>query len=181
MFIEKYVGSLTSSDLTDDELHRATEALAAAALADLTGGSGNVFGSMLARAKYADGISHKTFEAGNHNIAVLLRVWVNVVTAKGLARSWLNIKHPWDIAAAHAIYAKIARVSLAHFLAGECDECHGTKIRDGRACTHCAGTGREPIQGGALERDKIADMLSELEGLYQSHCARAGAKMRKAA
>jgi hypothetical protein len=181
MFIEKYVGSLTSNDLRDDELHRATEALAAAALADLSGGGGAVFGSMLARAKYADGISHKTFEAGNHNIAVLLRVWTQVVANKGFDRCWMKIKHEWDIKAAYAMYAKIAWVSLAHWLGGECDQCHGTKVCEGRACTHCHGTGKEPIQGGALEREYVADMVSELEGLFLSHGARAGAKMRKVA
>ena len=180
MFIEKYVGSLTSNDLRDDELHRATEALAAAALADLSGGSGAVFGSMLARAQVA-GVPRQAFESGTHGLCVLLKVWTEVVTRKGLDRAWLKIKHEWDVKAAHSIYAKIARVSLAHWLAGQCVECNGTKIRESRACTHCGGTGLEPIQGGAIEREKIADMVSELEGLYQSHCARAGARLRQAA
>lgn len=181
MFVERYVGSLTSTDLRDDELHRATEALAAAALADLSGGSGSVFGSMLARAKYAEGVPHKTFEAGNPGLAALLRVWTNAVAEKGFARGWLKIKHEWDIKAAYAMYAKIARMSLAHWLAGECDVCHGTKVHESRACTHCHGTGKEPIQGGAVERELIADMVSELEGVFLSHSARAGAKLRRAA
>jgi DnaJ-class molecular chaperone len=181
MFVDKYLQSLNTSDLRDDEQHRQTEALAAAALADLSGGSGAVFGSLLARAKFADGVPHKTFEAGNHSLAVLLRAWTKAVIERGLARQWLKIKHEWDIKAAHSMYAKIARVSLAHWLAGQCEECHGTKIAHARACTHCSGTGLEPIQGGAVEREKVADMVSELEGLYQSHSARAGAKLRKAA
>jgi hypothetical protein len=180
MFAERYLQALNSSNLKDDDQHRQTEALAAAALADLSGG-GSVFGSLLARAKYGDGVPHKTFEAGNRNLAVLLRVWTDVVTKKGLARAWLKIKHEWDIPAAHGIYKKIALHSLAHWLGGGCEVCNGTKIAYGRACTHCAGTGLEPIQGGAIERQKISDMISELEGLYQSHGARAGAKMREAA
>jgi hypothetical protein len=181
MFVEKYLQSLNTSDLRDDDQHRQTEALAAAALADLSGGSGAVFGSLLARAKYADGICHKTFEAGNHNLAVLLNAWTKVVAQKGLDRQWLKIKHPWDIHAAHSMYAKIARMSLAHWLEGGCETCNGTKIAHGRACAHCGGTGLEPIQGGAVERQKSADMISELEGLYQSHSARASAKLRQAA
>lgn len=181
MFVEKYLQALNTSDLRDDEQHRQTEALVAAALADMTGGSGEVFGSLLARAKYADGICHKTFETGNHNLAVLLSAWTKVVTEKGLARQWLKIKHEWDIKAAYGMYAKIARMSLAHWLNGECETCHGTKIAQRRACSQCAGTGREPIQGGALEVERIKDMISELEGLCQSHGARAGAKLRKAA
>lgn len=181
MFAEKYLVALTTSDLRDDELHHQTETLAAAALADLSGGSGDVFGSLLARAKYADGVPRQVFESGNHNLAVLLRTWIKVVTEKGLARQWLKIKHEWDIKAAHGIYEKIARVSLAHWLAGQCEVCNGTKIAAGRACTHCAGTGLEPVKGGALEVERIKDMISELEGIYQAHSARARAKMRRAA
>ena len=182
MFVENYLKALTTSDLRDDEQHRQTEALAASALADMAGGSSELFGSLLTRAKYANGVPRKTFESGNHDLAVLLRVWVDVVTAKGRARAWLKIKHEWDIAAAHGIYRKVALHSLAHWLGGECTACNGTKINAGRACTHCVDMpGREPIQGGALEVDRIKDMVSELEGLHQAHCARAGAKMRKAA
>lgn len=181
MFAEKYLQSLNTSDLRDDELHRKTEALAAAALADLTGGSGSVFGSLLTRAKYADGTHRKVFEAGNQNLAALLRAWTKVVVQKGLDRQWLKIKHEWDIKAAHGIYEKIARVSLAHWLQGECEACNGTKIAAARACSHCAGTGREPIAGGALEVERVKDMVSELEGLYQAHSARAGSKLRQAA
>jgi hypothetical protein len=90
-----------------------------------------------------------------------------------LARQWLKIKHEWDIKAAHGIYEKIARVSLAHWLQGECEICSGKKTAAGRACSHCAGTGLEPIAGGALEVERIKDMISDLEGLYQSHGARA--------
>lgn len=182
LFVEKYLQSLTASSLQDDALHGQTEALAAAALADMNGGSSDVFGSLLARAKYVDGVPRKIFESGNANLAVLLRAWTKVVTQKGKDRAWIKIKHEWDIAAAHGIYKKIALVSLAHWLGGECMACNGTRIAAGRACTHCAATpGREPIQGGQLERERIADMVAELEGLYQAHGARAGAKMRKAA
>lgn len=181
MFAEKYLASLSSSNLKDDELHRHTEALAAAALADLSGGSGEVLGSLLTRAKYAHGTHRQTFESGNQELAVLLRAWIKVVTRKGLDRAWMKIKHEWDINAAHKMYEKIARVSLAHWLAGECEVCHGTKIAFSRACTCCAGTGREPIEGGVVEHQKVADMISELEGIYQSHGARASAKLRRAA
>lgn len=181
MFVERYLQALTTSDLRDDDQHCRAEALAASAFADLTGGSGQVFGSLLARAKYADGVPRKVFDAGNHNLAVLIRTWTAAVIHKGTSRKWLKIKHEWDIPAAHGMYAKIARMSLAHWLAGQCEQCHGTKVFNARSCTHCNGAGQEPIQGGAIEREKIADMVSELEGLYQSHSARAGAKLRRAA
>lgn len=179
-FADRYVHSLGSSNLKDDDLHQQAEPLVAAALADLSGGSGSIFGSMLVRAKVS-GVPRQAFESGTHGLGVLLRVWTDEVAKKGFDRGWMKIKFEWDIKAAYAIYAKIARVSLAHWLAGQCVECNGTKIHDGRACTHCAGTGLEPVQGGTLEVERIKDMVSELEGLYQSHCARAAAKLRKAA
>jgi hypothetical protein len=182
MFAEKYLAALTATNLQDDEHHRATEALAAAALADLSGGSGSVFGSMLARAKLADGVPRQALESGSASLAALVRAWVGAVTRKGMDRSWLKIKHEWDIPAAHGIYRKIALTSLAHWLGGECTVCNGTKINAGRACAHCSETpGREPVEGSGLLRERIMDMISDLEGLYQSHAARAGAKLRKAA
>jgi DnaJ-class molecular chaperone len=180
MFAEKYLASLNTSDLRDDEQHRQTEALAAAALADLTGGSGSVFGSMLGRAK-VNAIAREAIGSGTEGLAALLRAWEGAVIRKGTDRKWIKIVNPWDIDALHGICKKIARVSLAHWLAGECEVCHGTTVTSGRSCSHCGGTGREPVQGGALEIDRVKDMISDLEGIYQAHSARAGAKMRKAA
>jgi hypothetical protein len=183
-FAERYLNALNASNLQDDELHKQTEMLAAAALADLSGGSGSVFGSMLSRVKYGDGISHKMFESGNHNLAVLLKVWTQAGVEKRVARQWIKVKHESGIAAAYGIYRKIALHSLAHLLGGECEQCNGTKIStsSGRACTHCAETpGREPVKGGALEVRYIKDMVSELESLCQSYGARAGARTRQAA
>ena len=179
-FVERYAHSLGSSDLTDDELHRKTEALAAAALADLTGGDRSIFGSMLARAK-AMGVPRQVFESSSAHLAPLIRTWELAVIEKGRSRGWMKIVHAWDIEAAYGMYRKIARVSLAHWLDGACVTCNGTMIHDHRACTACAGTGKEPIKGGALEIERVKDMISELEGLHQAHCGRAGAKMREAA
>jgi hypothetical protein len=50
MFAEKYLASLNTSDLRDDEQHRQTEALAAAALADK---SARDIGALLHRVKYS--------------------------------------------------------------------------------------------------------------------------------
>ena len=100
---------------------------------------------------------------------------------KGFDRNWMNIKAEWDIKAAYVMYAKVARVGLAQWLGGEWSACNGTKVVASRVCSHCGGTGREPIQGGALEIERIRDMVSELQGLYQTHSARASAKMRRAA
>lgn len=182
MFAEKYLQSLNSSNLQDDETHRQTEALAAAALADLSGGSGSVFGSMLARVKYADGISHKTFEAGNRGLAVLLQVWSKEVERRGKERKWVKIGSERDIQTAHALYKRAAEKSLAHWLSPNCEVCNGTKIVERAACKACAGSGVAAIEcTSQYERERVKDMVSDLEGIYQSHSGRAGTKMRRAA
>ena len=180
-FAERYLNALNSSNLQDDEHHRATEALAAAALADLSGGSGVVFGSMLERAKI-DGVPREALSSGSRNLAVLLRAWKETVFHKGQDRKWLRVVQPWDIPALEGICNKIALQSLAHWLGGQCAACSGTKIIAGRACTHCAETpGFEPVAGEGLYRERVKYIISDLEGLYQSHAARAGAKMRREA
>jgi hypothetical protein len=180
MFAERYLNALSTSNLQDDAQHHQTEPLVAAALADLSGGSGALFGTMLLRASIA-GVPRQAIESSARDLSVLLRVWTGEVARKGFDRKWMNIKAEWDIKAAYAMYAKIARVSLAHWLGGECQCCNGTKIVESRACSHCNGSGREPVQGGAIEREKVLDMVSELEGMFQAHSARAAVRMRRVA
>lgn len=180
MFAERYLNALSTSNLQDDAQHHQTEPLIAAALADLSGGSGALFGTMLLRASIA-GVPRQAIESSARDLGVLLRVWTREVARKGFDRKWMNIKAEWDIKAAYAMYAKVARVSLAHWLGGECECCHGTKVVQSRVCVHCAGSGREPVQGGAIEVEHVKDMVSELQGLYQAHSARASSKMRRAA
>lgn len=179
-FVEKYVRALNSSDLRDDEHHSATHALTAAALADQSGGE--VLGSLLARAKYADGVPHKTFEAGSANLAGLLRIWKAAVAEKGRSRGWLKPRTAWDVEAAYRLYDTVAEASLAHWLDGRCGQCGGSgSTQDRRICGSCKGTGKEEITGRHLEAELIRDMVSELEGLFQAHSGRAAAKMRRAA
>lgn len=180
-FAERYCRAVNSSDLRDDEHHHSTDALIAAASADRTG-SGVVLGSLLSRVKYADGRVHKTFEAGTINLAALLRIWTDVVTARGRSRGWLKIVNPWDIHAAHAMYTKIAHASLAYWLDGHCEPCKGAgQTPDRRICTCCKGSGKAAIEGGRLEAEYTRDMVSELEGMYQAHSARAAAMLRRVA
>lgn len=181
MFVEKYVGALCSQDLRDDELHRATEALAAAALADLSGGSSVVFGSMLVRAKVA-GVPRQMFESSTLGLAPLITGWHDEVERRGKERKWVKIGSDRDVYTAHALYKRVAEKSLAHWLNPTCVACNGTKVVHRVACKACAGTGEAPIEcTSQYERERVKDMVSDLEGIYQSHCARAGAKLRKAA
>jgi hypothetical protein len=180
MFVERYIRALNASNLRDDQVNTQTEALAAVAFADLVGKRGSMFGSLLVRVKYADPVQHKTFECGNANLALLLRVWTEEVTRRGKARQWMKIRHEWDIKAAEGMYEKIARMSLAHWLAGACEQCKDNQVDQGHMCLHCKGSGKEPVKGGAMEVERIKDMVSELERMCQSHIRRASAKLRRA-
>lgn len=177
-FAEKYVSSVNSSDLRDDDRHHATDALAASAIADETGAG---LGSLLCRVKYADGTVHKLFEAGTNNLAALLRIWTAVVTEKGKARRWLPVPHTsWDMDATYKFYETVAATSLAHWMDGRCEVCKGTGIQvTQHACLSCKGSKKAQIIAGRLEGEKIADMISELEGLYQAHGSRAAVMLRR--
>ncbi|WP_225869899.1 hypothetical protein [Glaciimonas sp. PCH181] len=172
------MSSVNSSDLRDDDRHHATDALAASAIADETGGVG--LGSLLYRVKYADGTVHKLFESGTNNLAALLRIWVVAVTEKAQARKWVPTpRTAWDMDAAYGLYRRVAEASLAHWMDGRCNTCNGTGIQvTQHACPSCKGTKRAQIVGGRLESEKIADMVGELEGLYQAHGGRAAAMLR---
>lgn len=176
-FADHYIHSLSSNDLRDDAYHHATEALFAAAVADTTGSG---LGALLSRVKYADGTPSKLFEAGTANLAHLLRVWTAVVAEKGAARKWIKVRAEWDIATAPAFYKRVAEQSLAHWLDGKCKDCNGTGVTiDRRVCQSCKGSKQAEVAGQGFLRERVIDMISELEGLLQAHNARAGALMRR--
>lgn len=181
LFAETYVRSVNSPNLQDDALHHSTDALAASGLADR--GCGGVFGSLLCRVKFSDGVVHKDFEAGTANLAQLVREWTTEVTKRGVSRGWIPARTEWDVQAAFKFYERVAHASLAHWMDPLCEPCHGTGVMEktNRACTCCGGDGKKQITAGRLETQKTLDMLSELEGIYQSHSARASAMLRKVA
>lgn len=176
-FADQYAWSLNANSLQDDQLHFATEPLFAAAVADATGAG---LGALLSRVKYADGSISKVFESGTQNLAQLIRVWSEIVVRKGQDRQWVKIRGDWDIAAAGALYKRVAARSLAHWLDGRCHVCHGSRSgENGKICQECSGTGTAPILGQGYEANLVRDMVSELEGILQSHNARAAARLRR--
>ncbi|RFP19175.1 hypothetical protein [Duganella sp. BJB475] len=176
-FADRYVFSLNASTLQDDEMHHATEPLFAAAVADNVGAG---IGALLSRVKYADGSISKVFESGTQNLAHLVRVWSALVTQKGEERKWVKIRAEWDVAAATALYRRVAERSLAHWLDGKCKACNGTGVTaERRFCTTCKGSKQEEVGGQGFERDRVLDMVSELDGLLQAHNARAAARLRR--
>lgn len=179
MFVERYVRSLQSSDLRDDDQHTSTEALFAAAIASK---SGHGLGALLSRVKYADGTPRQAFEAGSTNLVRLLALWQACVTEKGRARNWLPARTEWDIHAQHTLFRRVAMGSLAYWIDGRCQDCRGAgQMPNRRLCPDCRGTGRATIAPDAprLERELIADMVSDLEGMVIAHNDRAQRVMRR--
>lgn len=179
-YIERYIQAVSSSDLRDDEHHHATDPLIASSLADLTGG--DLLGSLLCRAKFSNSATAKEFNAGSSNLSTLLREWTAVVVERGTSRGWVTIRAEWDIVAAHKLYEQVACESLAYWMDPYCEECHGSKVgADRRVCPCCKGTGGAPIPGKAFVAKLVADMVSELEGIFQAYSARATVRLRRAA
>lgn len=175
-FADHYIHSLSSTDLRDDATHYATEALFAAAVAD-TAGAG--LGALLSRAKYAEGAPSKMFKSGPANLAQLLRVWGTMVRQKGIERKWVRMAAAWDVQAAYALFDRVAAQSLAHWLDGRCRDCRGSgQTSDRRLCPCCKGSGRADLPTGGFEREKVLDMVAELEGYLQSHNRRAAKRLR---
>lgn len=181
MFVERYAHALNSSDLQDDEHHTATHPLAAAALADQTGGE--VLGSMLTRVKYAHG-TKQAFESGTGELARLVKVWTAAVRKRGIERKWVNPlpNTEWDMNAMLTRFERVAEQSLAFWLGGNCAMCNGAGVDlNRRTCTTCAGAGKAKINGSDMIAERTRDMVSELEGIFQAHGARAAARMRREA
>jgi hypothetical protein len=175
-FADQYVWGLNASTLQDDERHHATEPLCAAAVADMSGAG---IGGLLSRVKFADGSINKTFESGSQNLAQLLRIWGYMVALKGQERGWIKARAKLDTATAPAFYKRVAERSLAHWLDGKCKACGGTGIAANRlTCGTCKGSKQAEVEGHGFERDRIVDMVGELEGLLQAHNTRAAARLR---
>ena len=178
MFADRYVRSVNASNLKDDELHHNTDALAASAVADLKGCG---LGAMLCRVKYADGIVHKDFESGSHNMAQLLKTWVDLVERRAKQRHWMKTpRTAWDAQAAFGLYRAVAHKSLAYWLDGSCECCRGSGVNpDESKCKPCDGSGKQEIKGSShFETERIKDMVSELQGILDSYGARAAKEMR---
>ena len=172
-FAEKFITSLSSQNLRDDAVHHDLDVIAAAALA-------GDMGALLCRVKYADGTVSRLFEGNAGNLAQLLRAWTAAVTHKGKARRWVKAHTAWDAQAANTLYRRVAEASLAHWLDSKCQICHGTGVVAADTlgapaiCKGCQGSGEAPITcSGGFELERIKDMVSELEGIFQSHGARA--------
>lgn len=86
----------------------------------------------------------------------------------------------WDQEAAQALYRRVAHASLAHWLEDKCEACRGTDVTTNRQfCVPCKGSGKATVQcAGGFERERIIDMVSELEGLVKAHNARAASKLK---
>lgn len=177
-FADKFVWSLNSHDLRDDEFHHDLDPIAAAAIADASIGS---FGGLLCRVKFADGTIHRDFEGNAANLAQLLRLWLAEVTKRGQARGWVRIGSERDIQTAHILYKRVAEASLAHWLDGKCKTCHGSGVTKKRMmCRLCKGSGEADVTcSGGFERERVKDMVNELHSIASSHSRIASRLLRE--
>lgn len=117
--------------------------------------------------------------------------WCEIVEKKGRERHWIKpADWPKIGHLAPRMFRRIAEHSLAHYLDGVCKTCNGTGSIGSRPvlriCACCGGTRRQPIGSAAelrlssYEVMLVADMVSELEALEQTHAGVAGAKLRRA-
>jgi len=175
-FADQYVWSLNAGTLQDDEAHHATEPLFAAAVADISDAE---LGSLLSRVKFGDGSISKLYESGTQNLAGLIRLWRTVVRRKGVELKWVRMTAAWDVQAACALFDRVADQSLAYWLDGRCGVCNGAaQTPERRLCPCCKGSGRGELPSGGLEREKVLDMVAELEDQLLSHNSRAATRLR---
>ncbi len=151
--IQKYTRSITASNLRDDAHHHHTEVLAAAALCrDL--------GTKLFRVKYASDAT---------SYPALLEAWREIVIGKAATRSW-----PADVSP-----AKMARLSLDHWLNDVCPACTGRAYEPVRGapsvmsdvpCRICRGTGRRAVAAKHNELKYVEQMVEALDAI-SAHAA----------
>ena len=176
-FADRYIASLSASNLRDDAEHHQAEPLTAAAFAAVAV-SGDL-GALLHRVKYADPLARQAFEGNPANLAQLLRLWVAEVMKRGRARKWVPEHTEWDANSAQKLYRQVAEVSLAHWLDGNCAPCGGTGVIESRTCKSCNGTGKADLTMAAgFVREHTLNMVSELHSIVDSHAARAASKLR---
>lgn len=179
-FADRYIASLSASNLRDDADHHQAEPLTAAAFAAVAV-SGDL-GALLHRVKFADALARQTFEGNPGNLAQLLRLWTEEVIKRGRARKWVPENTAWDADAAQKLYRNVAEHSLAHWLNGNCEPCGGTGVIESRTCKACNGTGKADLTMAAgFVREHTLNMVSELHSIVDSHAARAASKLRIAA
>lgn len=176
-FADKHLHALNSSNLMDDAFHHQPEALQAAAHADK---SARDIGSLLSRVKNAN-VYRKAHEGDTQALAKLLKRWHEIVAQKGRDRKWIRGDAYQEATLGPPLYKRVAERSLAHWLDGKCESCHGSKVNeDRRTCATCFGTGDALITGvSGYERDLILDVTSELHALESSHAGAANALLRR--
>ncbi len=86
--------------------------------------------------------------------------------------------------AAQMLYRRVAEASLAYWIDGTCKSCSGTGNQGcAKACASCApcsGTGKAVIVcSGGFERERIKDMVSELESISIGHAGRASQRLHQ--
>ena len=174
-----YSRSVNSSNLIDDAYHSSCEPLAASGWASRDISS---LGALLLRITLADGSAKKIFESGCRNFSEALRVWIPMVRSKGEHRHWHKggSTPQRDAANAEALYVRVGESALAFFLDDRCQPCEGAGVdHDRRTCAQCKGTGKAELLMKESDKQITLDLVSDLQGIIQSHTSRAAYVMRE--
>lgn len=115
--------------------------------------------------------------------------WCEIVAKKGGERHWIKpADWPKIGHLAPAMYRRVAEHSLAYYLDDVCKTCHGTgatSIKPLIACKVCCGSRKQPLGSAAelkisaYEAKLVAEMISELLALEQTHAGAASARLRR--
>jgi hypothetical protein len=159
---ERYSRAAISGNLRNDELHGATDVLAAMALS-------GTFGAMLVRVKYCN-------DVGSYHR--LLHQWTWIVSTRALRRNWPE----------HIPINTVAYMSLRRWLNSVCPACTGlgyikelgAPVLSDRPCKLCKGTGVTELRCEMRVRDYVLDMVDELETDMLRAVTRAKKKLRSA-
>lgn len=119
----------------------------------------------------------------------LYAAWCEIVAKKGADRRWIKpADWPKIGHLAPAMYRRVAEYSLAYYLDDVCKSCHGagaTSTKPLIICKACGGSRKQSLATAAelkisaYEGRLVADMVSELFTLEQTHAGVASAKLRQ--
>jgi len=118
----------------------------------------------------------------------LYAAWCEIVAKKGAERHWIK-EADWPKIGhlAPAMYRRVAEHSLAHYLDDVCKSCRGTGATSTKpliVCKACCGSRKQQLPNAAdlkistYEAKLVAEMISELIALEQTHAGVASAKLR---
>ena len=156
-YTDRYLRALGASDPGRSARNGQADAAMAAAFAAAEEGSD--IGALLVRVKYGGGLAGRPTDQGKAELGRQLRLLTEEVIRIGRARRWMSERTDWDAQAARKLYRTVAEHALAHWLDGQ----------GGSAPAACTG---------GLVRERVRDMVGELDAIAERHLRLASRRLR---